>query len=495
MRVPNPIKPLLTLTVLFSLPLTAFADLQDLIDADAFNELETEAAIAALTTYSRLVANEGCRDNFLRDPGAAVSSCSGQTYTLFSNVREIIHTANEITNDGATAFSLGSDVADLGFALRWTAGEEYAAQGSMSSEFVGGQVSSVATRLTALRAGASGFNVIGIAGYQPNANGDLAASNRILGSGASADGDYGRWGGFLNFDFGNGDREATSLEDAFDFENSQITFGMDYRVNDNWIVGAVVGISEQEIDFDSSQSIVEGKMESEGTSVMPFFMYQQGSWFFSGSLGLQNMSFDTERAIRYPSSNPDIDSADTVAISSTDASMTALFVEAGYTWQKGKFSLEPFANIKYSDISVDGFIEDDINDDAFDLVVSSQDIQSQEYTLGAKFQYVLTPSYGVFIPYTTIEFVNQSDDAPRVVQAYYAQDSTEEAAFSIPTEALDSSYMIYTLGMSSVIRGGRQTEAGGSVGGDIQAFFNYRTLQNLKGFNIDFYSLGLRYTF
>lgn len=483
------------ITALSLLSWHAQADLQQLIDDNSFNELETQAAIAALSTYDRLVTNQGCSDSFLFDPGANGSSCTGQVYVLFTNVREIIHTANEITGDGATIFSLGSDVEGLGFALRWTAGEEYAAQGSISSDFVGGQVSSVATRLTALRAGASGFNVIGIAGYSSNQHGDLANNNGILGTGASGDSNYGRWGGFLNYDFGRGDREATNLEDAFDFENSQITWGLDYRINDRWIIGAVMGISEQEVDFDSSQSIVEGKMEAEGLSLMPFLMYQKNAWFVSASLGWQTMSFDTERAIRYPSFNLDINSTDTVAVSSTDADMTSFFIETGYTFRWKKISLEPFINIKYSDISVDEFIEDDINDDAFDLVVEGQDFSSTDYTFGSKIQYTLTPSFGVFIPYFSLEFVRQTDDAPRVVEAYYAQDDSDQTAFNIPTEELDSSYRVYTIGMSSVIRGGRQTKYGGTVGGDIQGFINYRTLQGLEGFNIEFYSLGLRYTF
>ncbi len=473
------------------------ANIQQLIDENSFNELETEAALAALRTYQRLIQNEGCFDTLLVDPGAGQGSgCTGQTFQLFVNVREIIHSANEITGDGPTLASLGADLEGLGFALRWTAGEEYAAQGSLSSDFVGGQVAGVATRLTALRAGARGFNAIGIANYQPqNYSDGYANASGILGSGASADSDYGRWGGFINYDFGNGDREATELEDAFDYENSQITFGLDYRLNNNWVIGAVFGVSDQELDFDGGQSIVEGGMEAKGSSVMPFVMFQHTSWFASTALGLQQMTFDTERAIRYPTFNDDFSSADTVTVSSTDADMTSLFIETGYTFQKRAFAFEPFINIKYSNISVDEFIEDDINDDAFDLVVQSQSINSLEYTLGAKIQYAITPSFGVFVPYTTIEFISQTDDAPRVVQAYYAQDSTGDTAFNVPTEALDSTYMMVTLGMSSVIRGGRQTKAGGSIGGDIQAFVNYRSLQGLEGYTGNFYSLGLRYTF
>ncbi|WP_086929267.1 autotransporter outer membrane beta-barrel domain-containing protein [Agarilytica rhodophyticola] len=469
------------------------ANIQQLIDQNLFNDLEREAASAALITYNRLISDGGCSDSQRIGTG----TCSGQTFELFDNVRELIHTANEITGAGPTAFSLGADIEGLGFSLRWTAAEEYAAQGNLSSEFVGGQVSGLAARLTALRAGASGFNIIGIGStWQQNNNGALASAYGNRGAGASSDGNaYSPWGGFLNVDFGSGSREPTNREDAFDFENFQFTLGMDYRINNNWIAGLVLGNSIQEIDFDSALSIVEGKIEADGVSIMPFVMYQKDAWYVSASLGWQQISFDSERAIRYPSFNLDLESINTLAVSDTDANVTSLFVEAGYTWFWKKFAVEPFANITYSDTSVDGFIEDDVNNDAFDLVIESQDITSQEFTFGTKFQYTLTPSFGVFVPYITLELITQNDDASRNIRAYYAQDTTGTTAFSVPTEELDSSYYSYTVGMSSVIRGGRQRQAGGAVGGDIQGFISYKSLEGLEGFDIDLYSLGLRYTF
>lgn len=490
------------------------------------SELEERAAVAALETYSRLIRDAGCTDGLLGDPrdlpvvnvdegnrsdadiitnlpdlnavNGDSSQCTGQTFTLFANVREIIHTANEITGDGPTAFSLGSNLEGLGFALRWTAGEEFAAQGSLSSEFSGSQVSGLATRLSALRAGASGFSFAGVP-YATDRDGQLAyhPSARKRGAGASGDGgqNYSRLGGFINYEYGEGTRDATDLEDAFDFDSRQITLGLDYRFSDQWVAGAVVGISDQEVDFDASKSIVEGGIEAEGYSIMPFAMFQGDKFYASGSLGYQQLTFDSERAIRYPSFNPDLPSTDTVAVSETDADVVSLFTEVGYTYTHRKITIEPFANLKYSDTTIDGFVEDDITDDAFDLVVEGQEITSTELTLGVKLQYTFTPSFGVFVPYVIIETVNQSDDAPRFISAYYAQDTTAEASFNVPTDKLDSRYNTYAIGVSSVIRGARQKSVGGVVGGDIQGFFTYKVIEQLEGYDIDIYSFGLRYTF
>ncbi|MFL0811181.1 MAG: autotransporter outer membrane beta-barrel domain-containing protein [Agarilytica sp.] len=463
------------------------ADIVEFIDNGTFNDLEASAAIAANQTYLSLFL-VGCTD----DQTVGRDGCDGQTFQLWSNVREIAHTANELLNDGPTQFSLGLDEAGLGFALRWTAAEEYAAQGNLSSEFIGGQASSLASRLTALRAGASGFNVIGIANAQ---NSDEIAYIGPLG-GASGDASYGRWGGFLNVDLSSGDRAPTAREDAFDFAGSQVSFGGDYRFDSNWVGGVVMGISQQNIDFDGSQSIVEGSIEADGYSLMPFAMYQLDNWFYSAALGYQTMRFDTVREIRYPSLNLDIDSANTTTVSDTKATSVSLFFEAGYTWQVNKFSIEPFLNFKHSDTTVDEFVEEDLNDSAFDLVVEEQNINSQEFTFGTKLQYTYTPSFGVWIPFFTFEAIKQNENASRDIKAYYAQNSVSDGSvFSLPTEEQDSSYFAYTFGVSAVIRGGRQTKAGGSIGGDIQGFLNYKTIQALEGFNVDLYSFGVRYTF
>jgi len=73
--------------------------------------------------------------------------------------------------------------------------------------------------------------------------------------------------------------------------------------------------------------------------------------------------------------------------------------------------------------------------------------------------------------------------------------STDDSLFFIPKAELDSSYSAITVGVSSVIRGGREKTAGGSVGGDVQAFANIKTLTGLEGFDLQMYTLGLRYTF
>ncbi|MFT7561812.1 MAG: hypothetical protein ACI93R_003743, partial [Flavobacteriales bacterium] len=178
------LKTAVTATIFCLSTMSAQADFEDLLGSFSTG-LEEESAAAALQTYLRLIETSGCTDNLLRDPGldgaingldsslsdslsdsisdnvigSATDSrgslaCTGRTFKIFSNVREIIHTGNELTGSGPNLFSLGSSAEGLGFALRWLAAEEFAAQGDMSSDFVSAQVSGLSSRMTALRFGA-----------------------------------------------------------------------------------------------------------------------------------------------------------------------------------------------------------------------------------------------------------------------------------------------------------------------------------------------------
>ena len=113
-------------------------------------QLEELSATSNQATYDQLLAS-GCSDTQFN----ATSSCGGRVFISWQSVRELVHTANELSNSGPTFFSLGLDLENLGFSLRWTAGEEFSTQGDMSSNFVGGQLSGLTSRVSAIRHGGS----------------------------------------------------------------------------------------------------------------------------------------------------------------------------------------------------------------------------------------------------------------------------------------------------------------------------------------------------
>lgn len=482
------------------------------------NAVEESAARANQATFEQLLDSNGGPCNARQR--SAGGRCDGAVFAVFASTRELVHTANELTGEGPSEFSLGVDLAGLGTALRWTAGEEFSAQESLTAEFVSGQLSGLASRLSALRGGATGFFIAGL----PMDDTRLAHAARpaMAGLGASADsleiaadsleiaGDsvkttanetYSPWGGFLNGSYGYGDREATGNEDAFDFDGFELTAGLDYRFTPNWVAGVMAGYSEREIDFQPvNEFVVDGGMTTDGYSLQAFGLYYSDRWYASLAAGYQDMDFATDRAIKYPSLNPDVASVNTRTLSNTGSTTWTTSASVGYTFNPtAALGLEPYARLEYADTGVDGFTERDINNDGFELQVAAQDIRSLEGIAGVQLRYTATPSFAVITPFITAEYRHQFEADEREIDALYhaageLADPTS-ARFSVTTDALDEQYFVLSAGVTTVLRGGRQRTAGGAIYGGLQAFVAYRTVQGMDFYTHDVLSAGLRYEF
>jgi outer membrane autotransporter protein len=475
-----------TLALACAVP-AARADLTDPRILAQLNALETAAARANQASFETL--SPACAAG----PGPA---CPPDVFGVFEETRELVHTANELLGTGDTQFSLGLDIDGLGFALRWTAAEELAAQGSMTTEFAASQLSTLSARLAALRWGISGPRLTSLR----DADGSIrvARSGALpLGGGASADAErlYSRWSWFLDGAFGYGDKDPTDLEDAFEFDGQEVTFGVDYRFSPALAAGAMIGYSTKEVDFDSSRSIVDGRIKTDGGSVLGYALLEGERAYLTGSLGFQRLSHDSRRRITYPSQNPLIPSVDSLATGDTDSDTLLATLGAGYAFRWGAFSIEPSLGLDYMDARVDGFRESSVDntadaspDDPFDLQIGEQDIESLDGSAGLQLQYVFTPRFGVLVPYVSGRYHRELLDDARRVSALYADAFNRliqaiDADFNVPTDPPDEDYYTVAAGATVVLAGG------------LMGFVQYMQVLDLENYSDAVITGGMRYEF
>jgi uncharacterized protein YhjY with autotransporter beta-barrel domain len=480
-------------------PAWAAADLATFVAGDAFfNDLERNAARANQATFDAL--SPSCS-------AGLSSACPAGRFRAFTNTRELVHTANELAGSGPTEFSLALDRRGLGFALRWTAAEEVAAQGSGATEFPSGQLANLSSRMTALRYGARGFSITALSplGGEQLALLEAARDGRGYGGGgASADDTAGggekfsHLGGFLNAAYTSGQRDPTDLEDAFDYAAVEVTGGLDWRFDSGLIVGGTAGVSLSEADFDSTKSIVDGGFEADGFTMAAFAMYNAPRWYASAYVGGQTAGYEMSRFIKYPSFNPDVDSTNTVTLSETDSIALLANVAAGVPFNVGAFGVEPYLRVDAQRTTIDGFTERDATDAAFEFVIGKQEIDSVDAAAGIRASYTWTPSFGVFIPYVRAEVHRQLADDARAISAIYRSvaDLANAATtdFRVPTDEADEDFYVAVAGLSSVLRGGRP-DAEGVIRGGVQGFVEFRTLLEIEGVENYQVSGGLRYEF
>ena len=500
----------------------AAADLASFVNNDAsYNDLERRAGIANQNTFNAL------------DPVCArgtSTQCSAAQFQVYDNVRELVHTANELQGTGATEFSLQLDREGLGFALRWTAAEEVSAQGSSSTEFTNGQIANLASRMTALRFGARGFQIAS-SGFIPNDQMAMLAQaaaghglrTRLAGGAASddkaddeADDETGnaniaeggsaqepetkfsRLGGFINVSYGYGKRDPTTVEDAFDYNAFEATGGLDYRFDNGLVVGATAGATLNEVDFDSVKSIVDGGVDGNGGSAALFAMYSPSDWYISAFASAQFVHFKMTRFIKYPSFNPDVQNTNTATLSETDSRTYALELATGYNFNWPSFSIEPYIKADVLRVNIDGFREQDIASDGFEFSVADQEINSAELAAGIRATYVWTPSFGVFMPYVRVEALHEFQEKSRKISAVYrsvtGMANADQLDFKVPTDEGDPDYFTASVGLSAIVRGGRPDDDG-VIHGGVQVFVEYRTILGLEDISNHVFSGGARYEF
>lgn len=444
----------------------------------AFNRLERIAAVANQATYNELAISSNTRTApCSANQTGPTTTCSGDVFRVFSNVRELVQTANELLGGGTgrpTQYSLGVDSEGLGFALRWTAAEELSAQNSISTEFANTQIASLMSRITALRFGASGFSLAGIP-MTIGSDGLMARAGSAKGGGASADpvsdSIATKWGGFFNGSFGWGDREPTELEDAFAFDGKDLTGGIDYRFSRQFVLGGIVGYTKQRIDFDSTRSVVDGGIESDGYSLTLYALNEWDGPYLSASLGWQSLSLDSTRIITYPSFNINTESVYATARGSTDSTTLTATFNFGWPLNHNAFGFEPYLRGEYSSNRIDAFKESSINNlngqpAGFDFSFDDQTIKSLDTALGFRVQYAFTPSFGVILPYFTGEFHHNFEDNVDSVRATY--NSSTAGVFELPEDNPDVDYYTLTAGASMVFKRG------------FQGFVQYRTVEGLQ---------------
>ncbi len=472
----------------------AYADLVTLTaNNPAFDDLERAAARANQSAFNALTPL--CANG----PGP---TCNANQFGVFESTRELVQTANDLEGTGPTRFSLRLDQEGLGDALRWTAAEEVTAQGTVAKEFTSGQMANVNNRMTALRFGARGFSITGLGGM-PAANIAGVSSSDSLGTASSGE-TLSKWGGFGNGTFGYGDHDPTTFDDAFDYDNTEATIGVDYRFTDRIVAGLVAGYTENEVDFDAAKSIVDGGIKSDGFSIGVFGLYSREALYLSGALTYQSLDFRIDRFIKYPSFNPDVPSTDTRTLGKTDSDSYSASFNVGYMFRLGpgvskRYVVEPYFRAEYVDVKISSFQEIETDGDGipeyFNLDVRAQTVKSFELSFGARVSAALSTRWGVLFPYARGEWHVELEDNNTSTNSTYDVGLSGLTPFLLDSGKIDSNYGTAVFGIQTILRGGRQRELGGVIGDRLSLFVEYRTVFSLDLISNDLISGGLRYTF
>lgn len=417
--------------------------------------------IAAIALCTFQVAGAGPLDDFARDNGTsvqvdvaeAISAICPELVGTFGGIsnalgapdserkditlrcNELIGTAVDLTGAGSAPRSLGyTEEDELLAALQQVTGEEIAAQNTMTVRAANSQFSNIAGRLGALRLAAGGAGATGPASafnFKLDGVGLGAAApyqSGYLGAGASADDETGlrRGGMFVNGSYNTGDRDASALEDGFDFDVLTGTLGFDYRF-DTGVIGISAGYDRFDADFETSALVAGGKVEATGTSGSLFAMKEIGSFFIDGIATYGQLDYDIERILSYASNNTDPgcqcpDQERTIA-SASDGDHLTVSATAGWQIFRNAWLIQPTLGISFRNYQIDGYVEQDsLANGGMELRYGDQDVDSLRSTLGLQVSRAVNREFGVMRPWFTMEWYHEFEDEQNTFAAKFAQE-------------------------------------------------------------------------
>ncbi len=342
--------------------------------------------------------------------------------------------------------------------------EETIALMRVTSESSRTQTAAVSQRVGQLQAGNNNFTFNGIA-------------SRIQPSGGGAGDAEPIWsalGFFASVQYEAAKRDLSGLESGYKSRGTAFTFGADYRMNNKWVLGGAVGISQNDLDY-SSQN---GSLNSDINSFIVFSSFTMDSSSLETQLGYASTSFDSIRNLKYMEGDSLV--SDTLR-GSTGGSQVLLNSQWQWEWNKAALNVSPFVRFDYLQNNVDGYGEN--GSSGLPMIIGEQ--STEQFTLGAGVQttYVLNRSWGVLIPLAKLALLSEVSSGFDPVTSRFAYDPDPTNTFTLKNDGADKAYAQLALGSSFIFKAG------------VSGFFQY---QQMVGYNnLSAYQIqgGIRYEF
>jgi uncharacterized protein YhjY with autotransporter beta-barrel domain len=404
----------------------------------------------------------------------------------------------------------GVDAAGLKETLDAISGKQTTAQMRTGIQFAGAQFTNIGTRLAQLRQGVSGASFAGLDMGLPAGSGlgqlfaaleDATGYKSPAASAASAAAEGGgsgdpssisaatRLGFFVNGTLRRGSQDTTTFETPFDFRQTNITAGADYRLNDRIVLGLAIGHSDGSTDFTDGT----GRLDARSNLASLYGTFYNESFYVDLIGTFAHISYDATRTTEFSinPNTPDVPtncsggecSVDTTG--STGARQFAVSGNVGYSFNQGAFAWGPDIAIDYTHINVNGFTENDPDETGLGLIYGEDAGESLLAKAGGHLSYAIKMPFGVILPEARAHYVHEFKNDQRALSVHFSADpdantpSGPVSNFVVFTDPPDRSYFDWAAGVSAQFAFG------------ISAFVDYNAISSADQ-RVHEFAIGLR---
>jgi uncharacterized protein with beta-barrel porin domain len=370
---------------------------------------------------------------------------------LDSAQQDLLNKCTAIASD-----SRSMTTADVQQVMNAISGRQANAQLTAPMLFSAGQIANIGQRLADLRNGSAAR--VSLARLDPGLSGAGQMAFETLKSmgrdwlhdgalGGSAGDDPGgllddRLGLFLSGSLNRADHDTTDVTQGFDFRDTSLTAGIDYRIGNSWILGLAAGYGTSRAHFDDDA----GRVNSTHYSGALYASYFNDVFHLDVLGGYGQHTNNIGRNIRYASSSVSVGCDGVTCAAQTsgaaDARAFNFSIASGLDYHREALAFGPTLEVEYKNVSVDGYTE--TSDTGLALTYGGISGDSLLAKAGVYASYAWKTRWAVILPQVRARYLHEFRNDAKAQMVNFTADTLAGAAtrsFAIFTDEPDRGYI------------------------------------------------------
>lgn len=295
----------------------------------------------------------------------------------------------------------------------------------------------------------------------------------------------------VEFEWFDQTRPAFANERGFDGDRVRGTFGFDYRLQGNAVIGAMAHFEDYKSVFDAEPAGVgfvpfenagSARAKTWSMTVFGTVPLSEQAWLDGAAgLGWGDNRF-RRNAVFQPSTRDPARTRPVRTAGKADGKQAFASLGIGYDASSGALSYGPYLRARYVRSTIDAYVEEDLSGTSLNMRIGKQKATSLTTVAGGRLSYAISTSWGVILPEARIEYEHEFKDDPRTLIASFANDPGN-IPLSVTSDRPDRNYFNAGAGLVFVLPDG------------IMPFVNYEGLFGYRQFDRHRLTLGLRLEF
>lgn len=255
-------------------------------------------------------------------------------------------------------------------------------------------------------------------------------------------------------------RQDADAERGSETESWAGEIGLDYRVTERTVIGAILGYEEAETEFDANLPGLNfvpladaGEIDSEAYALTLFASHNLSeAWYIEASGGYTESELEIERRAVFQNEDRDT-SVNSLTSGESDGSEYWASLSSGYAFQLGAWSLSPYAGISWARSSVDGYREEDLSGSGFAMRIAEVERESLIGLLGFSINAAISTGAGVVMPHLRLEYEHEFDRDAETLAASFLLDAAD-TAYTVTGDDPDEDFFNIGIGLVAVLPDG-----------------------------------------